>query len=175
VLERLISIVLPVHNQADHIEEVVQEYLAALARVSWPHELILVVNGCRDASWEICQALSTQHPTVRALKSEKGAWGLAVARSARAHGDCCVTRICAHHGPGLTLLLLYAIVWPEIVIKANRKIREQRRRRLASLQPQCRALFDLSMGHQRDAEGVSANLRQAADLVADDDLIDANS
>ena len=44
----LVSIVLPIHNQADHVGRTVEEYAAGLARVPTPHEILLVVNGCRD-------------------------------------------------------------------------------------------------------------------------------
>ena len=43
-------------------------------------------------------------------------------------------------------MLLYAAAYPNVVVKANRKIREHWTRRLGSLlyNLECRALFDLS-------------------------------
>ena len=147
--EGLISIVLPVHNQADHLGEIVTEYETALAKLPQPHELILVVNNSRDQSWELCQRLAAQYPHIRALHSEKGGWGLAVKLGLReARGEMlCYTNSARTTGQDLTLLLLYAVVWPKVVIKANRKIRESFRRRLGSLlyNLECRALFDLSV------------------------------
>src|ERR1035441_5390228 len=95
--EGLISIVLPVHNQADHLGEIVTEYEAALAKLPQPHELILVVNNCRDESWELCQRLSAQYASIRAIHSEKGGWGLAVKLGLREARDRKSTRLNSSH------------------------------------------------------------------------------
>jgi hypothetical protein len=51
---KLASIVVPVYNQADHIEIVLLEYIAALERLDFPTEILPVVNGPRrDRSLEI--------------------------------------------------------------------------------------------------------------------------
>src|SRR5207249_28817 len=76
VAYRLISIVLPVHNQADHVAGLVAEYEAALAQLPCPHELLLVVNGCRDDSPRVCDRLAGQYACVRTLYSPRGGWGL---------------------------------------------------------------------------------------------------
>ena len=72
----LVSIVLPVHNQADHIEAVVTGYQAALSHVGCQHELILVSNACRDESPAICRELArsvdTFAPSIR--RQAAGAW-----------------------------------------------------------------------------------------------------
>ena len=72
------SIVLPVHNQADHIEAVVTGYEAALSKVGCRHELILVCNNCRDQSLSICQELARSRENIRVINSLEGGWGLAV-------------------------------------------------------------------------------------------------
>ncbi len=173
----LISIVLPIHNQADHVSSVVQEYEEALSRVPNPHELFLVVNGCRDNSLEICRALAEQYGSVRVIHSEKGGWGLAVRLGLReARGEVlCYTNSARTSAQDLTLLLLYAIACPNVVIKANRKIRENWHRRLGSLlyNLECRALFDLSYW---DINGTPKVFPRSFDrlltLTRDDDLID---
>ena len=176
--EGLISIVLPVHNQADHLGEIVAEYEAALAKLPQPHELILVVNNSRDNSWELCQRLAAQYPGIRAIHSEKGGWGLAVKLGLReARGEMlCYTNSARTTGPDLTLLLLYAVVWPKVVIKANRKIRESFRRRLGSLlyNLECRALFDLSVWDINGTPKVfPRSFTKLLELTRDDDLVDA--
>lgn len=176
--EGLISIVLPVHNQADHLGEIVTEYETALAKLPQPHELILVVNNSRDKSWELCQRLAAQYPGIRALHSEKGGWGLAVKLGLReARGEMlCYTNSARTTGQDLTLLLLYAVVWPKVVIKANRKIRESFRRRLGSLlyNLECRALFDLSVWDIKGTPKVfPRSFTKLLDLTRDDDLVDA--
>ncbi len=174
----LISIVLPIYNQADHVRSVVQEYEEALARTPNPHELILVVNGCRDSSLNICRDLAKQYPSVRMIHSEQAGWGLAVKLGLEAaQGELlCYTNSARTSAQDLTLLLLYAIAFPHAVIKANRKIREHWHRRLGSLlyNLECRALFDLSYW---DINGTPKVFPRGFDkllsLTRDDDLIDA--
>lgn len=174
----LISIILPVHNQADHIRDVVATYEATLAQVPSPHELILVTNGCRDRSPEICQELTAGYPSVRTVDSATGGWGLAVKLGLReARGDVlCYTNVARTNPRDLTLIILYAIAYPNVVIKANRKIRDNWRRRLGSLlfNLECRALFDLSYW---DINGTPKIFPRSFDkllaLTRDDDLVDA--
>jgi glycosyltransferase involved in cell wall biosynthesis len=174
----LISVILPVHNEAAHVRGMVEEYEQVLARVPHPHELILVTNGCRDDSPAICQALAGEHAGVRAVDSRRGAWGLAVKIGFReARGDfICYTNLARTTAEDLTLLLLYAVAYPNVVIKANRKIRESWRRRLGSLlyNLECRALFDLSCW---DINGTPKVFPRAFGkllaLTCENDLIDA--
>ncbi|MEM8805934.1 MAG: glycosyltransferase [Cyanobacteria bacterium P01_G01_bin.38] len=143
----LISIILPVYNQADHISQVVREYETALEKIPHPHELLLVVNGCRDRSLEVCQALAQQYKPLQVVHSQAGGWGLAVQLGlAKAQGNLlCYTNSARTSPQDLVLSLLYASVYPTVVIKANRKIRDSWWRRLGSLiyNLECRALFDL--------------------------------
>jgi glycosyltransferase involved in cell wall biosynthesis len=174
----LASIILPVHNQADHIGAVVTEYVDALARTEQPFELILVPNGCRDRSVAVCQELADRHPEVRVVASDRSGWGLAVKLGLEnARGELLgYTNSARTSGPDLLLLLLYARVYPQIVVKANRKIRESWRRRLGSLlyNLQCRALFDLSYW---DINGTPKffprSFSRLLSLTRTDDLIDA--
>src|SRR5262245_30421307 len=112
----LVSIVLPVYNQADHIGAIVAEYEAALAKLPRPHELLLVVNGCRDRSLEVCQGLAGTHAGIRAIHSERGGWGLAVRHGLRAaRGDLlCYTNSARTSPQDLALCLLYGVVYPNV-------------------------------------------------------------
>ena len=174
----LASIILPVHNQADHIGAVVTEYVDALARTEQPYELILVPNACRDGSVAVCQELADRHSEVRVVASDRSGWGLAVKLGLEnARGELLgYTNSARTSGPDLLLLLLYARVYPQIVVKANRKIRESWRRRLGSLlyNLQCRALFDLS---NWDINGTPKffprSFSKLLSLTRTDDLIDA--
>jgi glycosyltransferase involved in cell wall biosynthesis len=110
------SLILPIHNQADHLAVVVQGMLAAFAKLDRHCELVLVPNGCHDASVEICERLGQQHPDdVRVVALEHGGWGRAI-------------------NAGLA------------VLKANRRVRENYRRKLGSAiyNLECRRLFDLA-------------------------------
>jgi glycosyltransferase involved in cell wall biosynthesis len=174
----LVSVVLPVHNQADHIRGIVEEYLGPLARVGPPCELLLVPNACRDDSAAVCERLAETYAAVRVVPSELGGWGHAVRTGLRAaRGDVlCYTNSARTTAQDLALMLLYAMAYPGVVVKANRKIREHWSRRLGSLlyNMECRALFDLS---NWDVNGTPKVFPRAfAKLLAltrDDDLIDA--
>lgn len=173
------SIILPVYNQADHIGEIVDGYERALAAAGINHELLLVVNGTqRDASLTTCETLAVRHPTVRAVSEPAGGWGRAVKRGIRESrgASICYTNSARTTDRDLTLLLLYARAFPDVVIKANRKIRESLPRRVGSLlyNIECRTLFDLSSWDINGTPKVFPRSFQALlELQSDDDLIDA--
>lgn len=176
--ERLISIVLPVYNEAGYVESVVESYTEALERLPQPFEIILVPNGCTDNSAEVCRAIAARDSHVRVVESERGGWGRAVKlglKEARGH-ILCYTNLARTSPQDLLLHLLYAIAHPEVVIKANRKIRDNWRRRLGGLlyNIECRTLFDLSCW---DVNGTPKVFPRAFEkllaLARDDDLIDA--
>ena len=176
--EPQVSIVLPVHNQANHIGGIVREYEQALKRLHYSHEMLLVVNNCRDHSLAVCQALAEEYAAVRVLHRRRGGWGLAVKLGlSEVQGKwLCYTNSARTSPQDLTLVLLYARTFRGTVVKANRKIRESWRRRLGSLlyNLQCRALFDLS---NWDMNGTPKVFPRRFDkllaLTRDDDLIDA--
>jgi glycosyltransferase involved in cell wall biosynthesis len=146
---KLASVVLPVYNQADHIEEVIREYLKAFDRLDFPTEILPVINGPRrDESLEICRSLQTQYSSIRTLCIDQSGWGRAVRHGlANAGGDLiCYTNSARTTAKDLVLMLLYGSVHDDCVVKANRKIRESWRRRLGSLlyNLECRYLFDLA-------------------------------
>jgi glycosyltransferase involved in cell wall biosynthesis len=144
----LISIILPVHNQADHIETVVREFAAELVKVPTRYELMLIENGSRDSSRGVCRRLAGELPAVKFFTIEPGGWGRAVAFGLQeARGDIICYANSARTSPkDLVVCLLYALAYDGVVVKANRKIRENWRRRLGSLffNIECRTLFDLS-------------------------------
>ncbi len=125
--DRFISVVLPVYDQADHISEIVEEYETALTGLPHRHELLLVPNGCSDQSESICHALAEQYATVRVVVSHKGGWGRAVKLGLReARGDIlCYTNSARTTAEDLLLILLYAVAYPGVIVKADRKIRGQ--------------------------------------------------
>jgi glycosyltransferase involved in cell wall biosynthesis len=175
---QLTSLVLPVHNQADHIAGILDGYLAAVGRVGDPLEVFVVTNGCTDRSVEVCEALAERHDEVRHIGLSPAGWGRAVRAGLReARGDRLAYTNSARTTPEmLTLMLSYARAYPEIVLKANRKIRDSWPRRLGSLlyNLECRALFDLPTW---DINGTPKlfprDFSRLMELERDDDLIDA--
>jgi glycosyltransferase involved in cell wall biosynthesis len=174
---QFLSIVLPVYNQADHIEDIVTQYLEIVARVPVRHEVLLVVNGSKDGSLEVCKRLEERHQTIRTLICDHAGWGVAVRFGlGEAKGDLlCYTNSARTSSQDLLLFLLYAIANPDIVIKANRKVRESIQRRLGSLvyNIECRTLFDLPYW---DINGTPKVFPRVFDkllnLTRNDDLID---
>jgi glycosyltransferase involved in cell wall biosynthesis len=176
--DRLISIILPVYNQADHISGVVEEYQQILSKMQNPYEMLLVVNGSRDNSLDVCQSLAQKYPSIKVFHTEKGGWGLAVKLGiSKAEGSVvCYTNSARTSAEDLLLLLLYAVVNVDTVIKANRKIRDNWRRRLGSLlyNLECRALFDLSYWDINGTPKVfPRKYSKLLDLKENGDLIDA--
>jgi hypothetical protein len=94
-----------------------------------------------------------------------------------ARGDLlCYTNSARTTAEDLLLFVLYARSHPDVVLKANRKIRERWTRRLGSLvyNLECRVLFDLS---NWDVNGTPKifprTFGRLLALSRDDDLIDA--
>ena len=172
-----VSLVLPVHNPADHIRGVVDAYLAVLERLGQSYELLLVTNGITDASKEICQALAEEHAGVRTFDLPRGGWGRAVkAGVASATGTVVAYTNTARTSPEiLALMLSYARAYPDAVIKANRKVRDSWRRRLGSLlyNLECRALFDLPTWDINGTPKIfPRRFERLFELSREDDLID---
>jgi glycosyltransferase involved in cell wall biosynthesis len=174
---RLTSIVLPVHNQEDHVEAIVRGYVAALSALPGRYEVVLVTNACADRSPEICAALADDDSNVRHVDLATPGWGSAVkAGLAASRGELlCYTNAARTTPEILTLMLAYALAYPEVVVKANRRIRESRRRRLGSLlyNLECRALFDLSVWDVNGTPKIfPRSFPKLLELSRDDDLID---
>ncbi len=175
--EPRVSVVLPVYNQADHIEEIVKDYLAVLNGLKDPIEMILVVNASRDKSLERCRALELSDNRVRVLHEEKAGWGRAVrAGLAAASGEIlCYTNSARSSPYTLALHVMLAAANPALVIKANRRLRYPFVRRIGSVlyNFECRSLFDLPVW---DVNGTpklfGRNLLDSLKLKENGDLID---
>lgn len=172
-----ISIILPVHNQADHVERLVREHVAELVKVPAECELILVENASRDASLDVCRRLAGELPCVRVLDTATPGWGNAVRLGLEnVQGDIiCYTNSARTTPQDLVVCLLYAVAYGDVVIKANRKIRESRRRRIGSLlfNIECRTLFDLSNWDVNGTPKVfPRTFTHLLELQRADDLID---
>lgn len=174
----LVSIILPVYNQADHIADLLEEYAAGLQNTPLHYELLPVINGPRrDNSMDVCRGLEARLPCVRTLCLDEGGWGRAVRFGlSQARGDLlCYTNSARTTARDLQLAVVYGSIHPDSVIKANRKIRDSAGRRLGSLiyNLECRALFDLPYWDINGTPKVfSRNLAQLLKLTRDDDLID---
>lgn len=165
------------HNQADHLRTTVAGYLDALAKIDRPAEIVIVTNGCTDRSPELAAELSAEHENVRTTDLRRGGWGRAVREGLHlAQGDLlCYTNSARTTPEMLSLLLIYEAAYPHVVLKANRKIRDNWRRRLGSLiyNLECRSLFDLPIWDINGTPKVfPREFGALLELERDDDLID---
>ncbi len=174
----LVSIILPVHNQADHIGEIIQGYINILSEEAKGAEYILVTNACTDNSVSVCQELAKQNANIKVVDTQKAGWGNAVKLGLQqASGDLiCYTNSARTSPEVLRMILGYAFICPNVVIKANRKIRDGLRRRFGSLlyNLECRMLFDSPVWDINGTPKVFP--RQFTPLLTlsrEDDLIDA--
>jgi len=142
-----VSIVLPVYNQADHIRDIVEGYLAALDNLKHSAEIVLVVNASRDGSLECCQTLGQCYGSLKVLHDDQPGWGRAVRTGlAAATGRIlCYTNSARTSSYVLALHIMLALANPGLVIKANRRLRHPLLRRMGSVlyNAECRTLFDL--------------------------------
>jgi hypothetical protein len=173
----LVSIVLPVHVQADHIGHVLDEFDGALQSLSIRYEFILVVNGLADASLDACRAIAATNPSVRVLHTPLKGWGRAVKIGLEvSRGDIlCYTNSARTEARELALVLLHAVLDPNVVVKATRKIRESGFRRIGSLlyNLECRALFDLAgWDINGTPKAFPRGFGRLLELTRTDDLID---
>lgn len=74
------SIVIPVHNEAAHVEEAVTallEHLAPSVRAEVT-EVLLVENGSRDATWSILERMAAKDRRIVPLRIGRGSYGEAI-------------------------------------------------------------------------------------------------
>jgi dolichol-phosphate mannosyltransferase len=175
---QLASVVLPVYNQAGHIEEVLEGHAVSLAKLGFPCEILPVVNGPRrDRSLEICREAESRHSSIRTLCIDEDGWGRAVRHGlSEARGDLlCYTNSARTQTKELVLTILYGSVHDDCVITASRKIRAGWSRRLGSLiyNLECRALFDLPYWDVNGTPKVfHRSMSRLLQLTRNDDLID---
>ncbi|MBI4550164.1 MAG: glycosyltransferase [Candidatus Omnitrophica bacterium] len=172
-----VSIVLPVHNQADHLHPLLSHYITVLDRLPFPYELILVANACTDRSPEIVRDLSRRSPQIRGIETERKGWGSSVKLGLReTRGEwVAYTNLARTRAEDLLLAILYAFCNPGQVVKASRKVRLGWSRRLGSFvyNLECRLLFGLLHGDVNGTPKVfPRSCGKLLELQREDDLID---
>src|SRR5262245_22643871 len=89
----LISLVIPVYNEAESLTALHSEIAEVADREQLTLEIIFVDDGSRDGSWPLIVGLAKQHPEVRGLRLRRN-FGKAAALSAgfrTARGDIVLT------------------------------------------------------------------------------------
>ena len=174
----LISVVLPVHNQAAHIGAIVASYHEALAQLGQPYEIVLSVNGSTDGSVDVCEKLAGTYPEIRVVSDPRAGWGLAVRAGLRAaRGDLlCYTNCARTSAADLRQLIATGLHRPSSVIKATRRVRDNWKRRLGSTlyNAECRLLFGVKTRDVNATPKVFSRSHAALlELTSDGDMLDA--
>jgi glycosyltransferase involved in cell wall biosynthesis len=130
-----LAIILPIYNQESHVEVIYNQYIPQLERENIDYELIFVVNGSKDQSYQKCKQVSRNNDRIIVLESEKSGWGRAVKLGIEyANANLIAyTNSARTHIDDLTTCIKYAKVDQNTIVKANRIIRENLLRRIGSV------------------------------------------
>ena len=175
---RLISVVLPVHNQAAHIGAIVESYREVLGQLGHPYEVVLSVNGSRDDSADVCRTLAQANQQIVVISDPRAGWGLAVKAGLRAaRGNLlCYTNCARTSAADLRQVLLTGLEHPDAIIKATRRVRDNWKRRLGSAlyNAECRVLLGVKTRDVNATPKVFSRSHAALlGLTSDGDMIDA--
>ena len=172
------SVILPVFRQAKQVERLLKTYLIRLERDLKDYELLFVVNGRPDKSFQILKKLVGKNRQVRVFRLNQSGWGRAVKFGlSRARGQFCgYTNSARTNLDDLVNILKLSAVNNKYVVKATRISRESFLRRLGSViyNLECRFLLKTP---QWDINGTPKVLPRLAlkklKLASNGDLIDA--
>lgn len=129
-----LSVILPVHNQADIIEPVYKNILKNLTKLGASYECILVENGSTDGTKSIVFRLAKTYPNTRALTAPKGYGSAVLAGLSKARGRY----VCYMPSDGQIDLSVFPRLWKFSqsgrwdVVKVKRITRETVKRLLLS-------------------------------------------
>ncbi|MCL2810501.1 MAG: glycosyltransferase family 2 protein [Clostridia bacterium] len=123
----LLSVVMPVYNEAAIVEESIRRVGKVLRDAGIPHELILVDDGSADDSWAKLAGLANGLPWVRAVRLSRnfGKEGAMAAGLDRALGACAVVMDCDMQHPPETLPEMYRL-WQNEGIQVVEAIKNTR-------------------------------------------------
>ena len=149
-----LSVVLAVRNQSDHIVPVIDSYVAMLAQLERPFEIVIVENESEDDTLRLCRGLAERHPCVSVIHNDRRGVGRAVrAGAAVAKGDTLCYTNSAYTMPA-TLKRAIELYFenPGCLINTVREHRYPFSRRAGSylFNAECRALFGFQT---RDVNG----------------------
>jgi len=172
-----LSVILPVHNQQDHIGRILTDYLSMLETLGQTFEIVCVVNASSDDSARICRELAAQDKPLRIVETDEAGWGRSVRRGLReAQGSVlCYTNSSRTTAEELRLTLELQMNHPESAVKARRTVRQGFLRRIGSglYNLESRVLFRI---RSRDINGTpkvfSRSMTTLMNLQEDGDLID---
>ncbi|MFC2111327.1 glycosyltransferase family 2 protein [Bacteroidota bacterium] len=135
IMELTFSIILPIYQQKAHLPVIIKEYTQKLTELNQTWELIFVVNGPDDGSYALAEKYAYENENIKTIISKESGWGKAVKIGINnADGKLiCYTNSARTSVDELIMILNYALVNKNNVIKANRIIRESLIRRIGSV------------------------------------------
>lgn len=173
-----ISVILPIYNQSEQLDYLFKQYTTRLPDLNVSWELLFIVNGSTDDSYEKAKRLAAQNPNVIVHNLELGGWGRAVKFGlANAKGELvCYTNSARTTIDDLILILTYGLANDRTVIKTTRVIRESFTRKIGSIlyNYENRILLGTPLW---DVNGtpkvIPSKYLKDISLISDGDLIDA--
>lgn len=171
------SVILPLYKQVSHVDLLYKTYVDHLNGLEESWELLFIVNGVDDGAVRKLQNINNRH-NVKVLWLEKGGWGRAVKYGmSQAEGKfLCYTNSARTEIEDLIMILKYAKVNDDNVVKATRIIREKIIRKVGSTlyNLECRLLYKVPIW---DVNGtpkvIPKRIYNDLNITSDDDLIDA--
>ena len=143
-----VTVVLPVHRQADHIGAILSAYQDALTGLGADVDLVCVVNGSPDGSAEACRTVADSRSGITVIEIDDRGWGNAVRRGIEAaEGDLIAyTNSARTSAKDLRTALALALLNAGSAVKAVRRARDNIVRRIGSVifNLEARALFGLA-------------------------------
>ena len=172
------SIILPLYKQENQIQKIVDDYTTHLDKTGYSYEILLVINGLFDKSFDIASEIAKNKPALKVHQLEKTGWGLAVNYGiSQAQGELiCYTNSARTKIHELIMILQYAKVNTDNIVKANRIIRETFLRRFGSVlyNFENRAFFRTPIWDVNGTPKVfpAKHLKEMT-IISNNDLIDA--
>jgi glycosyltransferase involved in cell wall biosynthesis len=177
-MKKDVSIILPVYNQESHIEVIYKNYISRLNEENFSYEIIFVVNGSRDKSYEKCRSLENINTNIKAFEIKEPGWGRAVKFGIEKAGADLIsyTNSARTNIDDLIKAIKFAGVDNHTVVKTNRIIRESFIRRLGSViyNFENRYFFNTAIWDVNGTPKVfPRNIIKNMEILCDNDLIDA--
>ncbi len=172
------SIILPIYNQEHHLPYIFKNYPQALDMLRQDYEIIVVVNGSKDNSYDRALELANNNKFIKVYNLNQGGWGRAVLFGLnKARGRLLGYTNSARTNPDdLALMLKYALINESAVYKASRMVRDNYFRRLGSVlyNFEFRFLFKAPVWDVNGTPKVfPASILKQLELKYKNDLIDA--
>jgi glycosyltransferase involved in cell wall biosynthesis len=82
-----LSIVIPVYNEEENVEPLIQEINAAVRPLGKPYEIVVVDDGSRDATFSVLARLHQQEPCLRVVRLKRNFGQTAAIAAGLAYAD----------------------------------------------------------------------------------------